>query len=105
MLKKNFDTYVAYYKPARVADSYGQVRETWSLHQKSMVHLETYSGDEDIQSERLVSTNITHLVGHFLTGVDTTYRILMDSVWYEILDIEPLERKRWMRLRIEKIND
>lgn len=105
MKDKNFDTYVAYYAPTRVKDSFGQVRETWALYQKAFVNLETYTGDEDIQSERLVATNITHLIGHYIPTVDTTYRILMDGVYYSILDIEPLERKRWMRVRIEKINE
>lgn len=105
MIKKNFDTYIAYYRPTRAADTFGQVKENFALYQKAFVNVENYSGNEDVISERLVSATQKTIVGHYISTIDTTYRVLMDGVYYAIMDIETMERDRWMRVRLDKIND
>lgn len=103
--KKAFDQYVEYYNPVRTADTYGQVKETYELYQKAFVSVERYQGGEQVVAERVQFSGIYAFLGHYITGVDVTFRIKYEDEYYAIVDIEPIDRKRWMRLRVEKIID
>lgn len=105
MKKKVFDTLISYYQPTRTADSFGQKKEVFTEFQKAFVSLENRSGDEDIRAERVEWTGVITLLGHYVTGVDTTFRVLYDGDYYNIVDVEPVDRKRWMKVRIEKITE
>ena len=104
MKGKVFDQYIVYYSPTRTKDSFGQKVETWAVYQKAFVSVD-YSGSEEIQSERVAWNSNLTITGHYIPVVDTTYRILWEGNYYSITDIEPLNRKRWMRINASKIID
>ena len=104
-VRKVFDQLVQYYRPTRAADTFGQVKETFAFYQKAFVAIERYAGGEDVRSERVEFAGTFAFIGHHIAGVDTTYRILYDGTYYAIIDIEPLERGRWMRIRVDKITE
>lgn len=102
-VRKVFDQLVQYYRPTRAADTFGQVKETFAFYQKAFCAIERYVGGEDVRSERVENTGAFAFLGHYIPGIDTTYRILYEGDYYAIIDIEPIERKRWIRLRVDKI--
>jgi hypothetical protein len=101
--QKVFDTYAEYHKPTRVKDSHGHVKETYALHQKAMVCIERYAGGESAGADRIAWDGTFTILGHYISTVDITFRVKIDSDYWAIVDIEPLNRRRWMRLRVNKV--
>ena len=103
MNNKPFDKYIVYYSPTRTKDSFGQKVETFAIYQKAFVAVDTYSGSEDVQAERKSWSGSISFTGHYISTIDTTYRILYEENYYAITDIEYLDRNRWMRITANKI--
>lgn len=105
MNKKAFDTLITYLRPVRSKDSYGQTVETFAAYQKAFVKIDSVSGDEASQSERMQNIGNISFTGHFISGVDTTWRVTGEDAIFNITNIEPIDRRRWMRVDITKINE
>lgn len=103
--KKAFDIYIEYWTPTRAADTFGQVKETFALHQKAFVAIEKYTGGDSVTGDKWQFTGNYEMTGHYVSTIDTTARVKMDGEFYNVVDIEPVGRKRWMKIRIQKTVD
>ena len=101
--KQAFNEFVTYYKPTRVKDSFGQVTESWAVHQKAFMAVERYNGNEDQRGEQITWSQFFIFSGHYITCIDTTYRLLYDGNYYVILDLEYYGNRKFMRIKADKI--
>lgn len=103
----NFDTPVTYRKPtrAKATGSLGQVKETWEDFINAWVQMTRLGGEETITRLQVDSAEFYEITGHFIPGVDTTYRIKVGSQEYHILRVDLLDRNKWMKLKVSIVID
>ena len=100
---KAFLEFVHYCKPTRTKDSFGQVVETFTPFQKAFVSFEKYVGNEEARGEQIAWSQYYLIMGHYIAGIDTTYRILHDGVYYAILDVDVFGGRKFMMIKADKV--
>ena len=101
--KQAFNEFITYYQPTRTKDSLGQMVETFTPFQKAFVSFEKYVGNEEARGEQIAWSQYYLIMGHYIAGIDTTFRILYDGVYYAILDVDVFGGRKFMMIKADKV--
>lgn len=100
-----FNELILFQAPVRTKSTKGQMKETWSDYRKAIVKIDRSNMDERLQGDRINLPGNLLITGHYDSGLTTKHRISFESEYYNILSIEPLQARRFMRLNATKIFD
>ena len=100
-----FDTPATFRQPtrAKTATSMGQVVETFADFQDVWVQMTRVGGGETVARMQVDDAEFYEIKGHYIDGVDSTFRVEIDGQEYHILDVFPLDRKKWMLCKVTKV--
>ncbi len=98
-----FNELIMFRKPDREKTSKGQVKESWIDYRKALVSIDQSGNSEKKEGKRMNLPGTLSIAGHYESGIDTTFRILWNSVEYNILSITPDQHKRYMEIVAEKV--
>lgn len=100
-----FDTPATFRQPTRskTATSLGQVVETFADYQDVWVQMTRIGGGETVARMQVDDAEFYEITGHYIVGVDSTFRVKIDGLEYQILDVFALDRKKWMVCKITKV--
>lgn len=102
---KDFNELIMFRHPDRVKSGKGQVKETFTDYRKALVKIVELGNDEQKEGERMNLPGVLTVSGHYDSGVNSTFRILWNSVEYNITSITPVQNRRYMVIRAEKVFD
>jgi len=102
---KDFNELIMFRQPARVKSDKGQVKETWSDYRKALVKIVESGNDEKEEGERMNLPGVLTISGHYDSGVKNTFRIIWNTVEYNIISIAPIQNRRFMILRADRVFD
>ena len=100
---KDFNELIMFRQPSRGKSSKGQVKETWTDYRKALVEIIESGNDEQEEGNRMNLPGVLTISGHYDSGVNTTFRVLRNTVEYAITSITPLQNRRFMIVRAEKV--
>ena len=100
---RDFNELIMYRQPSRAKSAKGQVKETWTDYRKAIVKIIESGNDEQKEGDRMNLPGVLTISGHYDSGVNTTFRVLWNSVEYAITSITPVQYHRFMVVRAEKV--
>lgn len=102
---KDFNELIMFRQPDRVKSGKGQVKETFTDYRKALVKIVESGNDEQKEGERMNLPGVLTISGHYDSGVNSTFRVLLNTVEYNITSITPVQNRRYMVIRAEKVFD
>lgn len=100
---KDFNELIMFRQPSRDKSTKGQVKETWTDYRKALVKVIESGNDEQKEGDRMNLPGVLTISCHYDSGVDTTFRVLWNTVEYAITSITPVQNRRFMVIRAEKV--
>lgn len=87
-----------------VADSYGGLTKTWATYatEKARIEYSTTTSGEDYQNHINLSTLRIGFTIRWRSGVTVKDRIVYDSENYDIVKIEVLGRRRFLKITADR---
>jgi SPP1 family predicted phage head-tail adaptor len=76
-----------------VANSQGEKVATYSVFHAAFAHVQKAGGNEREEGQKETATNKVKFKIQFFDGIDETMRILYNSKYYDILEIQELGRE------------
>lgn len=101
----NFNESVTWMQPVSVKDSYGQTQRTFTELKTDLVSVDPVTLGENEISMRLQYAQTYDFTGHYDANVNNKYQLQYNSENYNILKIEYLNMKRFMRVTATLIED
>lgn len=100
---REFNELIMFRQPDRVKSGKGQVKETFTDYRKALVKIVESGNDEQKEGDRMNLPGVLTVSGHYDSGVNSTFRVLWNSVEYNITSITPVQNRRYMVIRAEKV--
>lgn len=100
-----FNQLIMFRQPAAAMSGKGQVKETFTDYRKALVKIEESANEERKEGDRLNSPGALTITGHYDSGVLNTFRLIWNTVEYNITAITPDANHRFMVVRAEKVFD
>jgi len=100
---REFNELIMFRQPVRTKSAKGQVKETWTDYRKALVKIVESGNDEQKEGDRMNLPGVLTISGHYDSGVTSTFRILWNSIEYNITSITPVQNRRFMVIRAEKV--
>lgn len=82
-------------------DSYGQETKTWSVVATVWASIGYEQASEKYMGDQLIAPTIITFLIRYRSGVNEKYRLQYNSVYYDILSVQEVDRKRYMMIRAE----
>lgn len=102
---REFNELIMFRQPDRVKSGKGQVKETFTDYRKALVKIVESGNDEQKEGDRMNLPGVLTVSGHYDSGVNSTFRVIWNSVEYNITSITPVQNRRYMVIRAEKVFD
>lgn len=78
---------------SQAMNSYGESVSTWSTYHTAFAHVQKVSGKEAEEASRITATNYVKFKIRFFAGITEDMRILYNSNYYDIVEIQELDRE------------
>ena len=101
----NFYEEITWRQPSGSKDSFGQTNYTYSDYKTDYADIQAATLAEGVVSERLQYSETYTFTTHYDAAVTNNFQIQYNGEKYNIIKIEYLNLKRFMRTTAEKIND
>jgi head-tail adaptor len=100
---REFNELIIFRQPDRIKSGKGQVKETWTNYRKALVKIIESGNDERKEGDRINLPGVLTVSGHYDSGVNSTFRIIWNTVEFNITSITPVQNRRYMVIRAEKV--
>jgi hypothetical protein len=100
---REFNELITWRQPDRDKSSKGQVKETWTDYRKALVKIFESGNEEQKEGQRMNAPGVLNISGHYDSGVDLTFRVIWNNVEYAVTSITPVQNRRYMIVKAEKI--
>jgi SPP1 family predicted phage head-tail adaptor len=77
-------------------NSIGEYTASWSTYHTTFANVQRGLGNEKVEADQVTSTSKVKFKIRFFDGIDESMRILYNSKYYDILDIQELGREGLM---------
>lgn len=94
----DFNEQVTWRQPVSDKDTFGQTQRTFSLYKTDFVSVDPVTIDENEVSNRLQYMQTYNFTGHYDANINNNYQLKYNNENYEIVRIEYLNLKRFMRV-------
>jgi SPP1 family predicted phage head-tail adaptor len=81
-----------------IQDEFGQPIETWSAWRVVKMGKRDVRADERFRSDQELATETTVFVSHWISGLQTTDRLVVDEKTYDILGVAELGRRSGLEI-------
>lgn len=101
-----FDTPVTYLQPTRTKNTFSQVEESFNPYgSPALCQVSRAGGEETTSAIKQDSPEFYEITGHYIPGINTTFRLEIDGEKYHILRRDIVGRRQYMKLKISKITE
>jgi SPP1 family predicted phage head-tail adaptor len=101
----NFTEKIIWMQPTAVKDSFGQTKRTFSEYKTDFVQVDTLKAEERPMAQRIQYTKTISITTFYDSIINTKYQVTYENETYNILEIEPLNYKAFMRVVAIKLED
>lgn len=101
----NFTEPINWMAPTAAKDSFAQTKRTFALYRADMAQVDPVNVDEKPISQRMQYTETLFFTVYYDSTINSKYQIVYNNENYNILEIEPLNLKVFMRVKAVKIEE
>jgi SPP1 family predicted phage head-tail adaptor len=87
------DRKIEIYTGTETKNSQGESVDTWAVFHSAFAKVQKKSGGEQVEGQKETATNKVNFNIRFFDGINETMRVLYDSNYYDILEIQELGRE------------
>jgi SPP1 family predicted phage head-tail adaptor len=84
-------------------NSIGEYISTWAVFHTTFASVAKVSGSEKIEADQVTATNKVRFKIRFFNGIDETMRVLYNGNYYDIVEIQELDREGLFLSAIKKL--
>lgn len=79
-------------------NSYGEPVATWSTYHTAFAQVQKAGGKEGEEASRITATNMVRFKIRFFAGITEDMRVLYNGNYYDIIEIQELDREGlWLK--------
>lgn len=98
----NLDHYIKILKRVQVRNTYNELVESYSPLLGLPANVNYKGGREGYYSNQVVATGDVTFTIRYYPLIDETMKVEFEGVEHDIINVEPVGRKHWLRLHTKK---
>ena len=84
-------------------NSIGEYTSSWSVFHTTFASIKKVSGSEKIEADQITATNKVRFKIRFFDGITEAMRVVYNGAYYDIIEIQELDREGLFLTAIKKL--